>query len=112
MLYIGLHGVKRGDKYTEKIIYVLDYTSDYTSCQAMFWILRLWWICHAILLTIIWFYFHAIISLSLTETSLISSMETKQHWSVHVAPVHGALEEKRWPVHTAFAWTQIGRYGK
>ena len=20
-------------------------------------------------------------------------METKQHWSVHVAPVHGALEE-------------------
>ena len=24
---------------------------------------------------------------------IISSMETKQHWSVHVAPVHGALEE-------------------
>ena len=24
---------------------------------------------------------------------IISSMETKQHGSVHVAPVHGALEE-------------------
>ena len=24
---------------------------------------------------------------------IISSMETKQHWSVHVAPAHGALEE-------------------
>ena len=24
---------------------------------------------------------------------IISSMETKQHWSVHVASVHGALEE-------------------
>ena len=24
---------------------------------------------------------------------IISSMETNQHWSVHVAPVHGALEE-------------------
>ena len=24
---------------------------------------------------------------------IISSMEIKLHWSVHVAPVHGALEE-------------------
>ena len=24
---------------------------------------------------------------------IISSMETKQHWSVNVAPVHGAWEE-------------------
>ena len=48
MSYIGLHLiVKRGDKY------VLDYTS------CLFWILRFWWICHALLFTIIWFYFHA-----------------------------------------------------
>ena len=47
MSYIGLHRVKRGDKYTENKIYVLDYTS----CQAMF--------CHAILFTIILFYFSA-----------------------------------------------------
>ena len=36
MSYIGLHSVKWGDKYTENKTYVLDYTS----CQAMFWILR------------------------------------------------------------------------
>ena len=53
MSYIGLHRVKRGDKYTENIIYVLDYIS----CQDMFWILRFW--CHALLFTIIWFDFHA-----------------------------------------------------
>ena len=45
MSYIGLHRVKRGDKYTDNLIYVLDYTS----CQVMFWILRFGWICHAIL---------------------------------------------------------------
>ena len=39
----------------------------------------------------------------------ISSMETKQHWSVHVAPVQGELEDGE---ALAFAWTQIGRYGK
>ena len=55
MSYIGHHHVKRGDKYTENIIYVLDYTSF----QAMFWILRFWWISHAILFTTIWLYFHA-----------------------------------------------------
>ena len=36
-------------------------------------------------------------------------METKQHWSLHVAPVQGALEDAE---ALAFAWTQIGRYGK
>ena len=36
MSYIDLYlNVKRGDNYTENIIYVLDYIS----CQAMFWIL-------------------------------------------------------------------------
>ena len=38
MLYIGLHRVKRGDKNTENIIYVLDYISF----QAMFSIFRFW----------------------------------------------------------------------
>ena len=36
MSYMGLYRVKRGDKYTENIIYVLDYTP----CQDMYWILR------------------------------------------------------------------------
>ena len=55
MSYIGLHRVKRGDKYTGNIIYVLDYTS----CQAMFWSLSFWWICRTLLFTISWFYFYA-----------------------------------------------------
>ena len=55
MSYIGLHREKREDKYTKNIIYLLDYTS----CQAMFWVLRFWLIWHAILFNIIWFYFHA-----------------------------------------------------
>ena len=69
MSYIGLHRVKR-----ENIIYVLDYTS----CQ--FWILRFCWICHAILFTIIWFYFHVSFtqpfrdeSVSLSDQLLASS---------------------------------------
>ena len=103
MSYIGLHRVKRGDKYSENIIYVLNYTSY----QAMFWILRFWWICHALLFTIILFYFSCQLHLChfrdepevvnvLDNISAVYdyiSLETKHHWSVPVAPVHGALEE-------------------
>ena len=101
---ISLPRVKRGDKYTENIIYVLDYTS----CQAMFWILYSESSIPLFFSQSSGFIFMPA-SLSLSETSLrwwmcstafllymiISSMETKQHWSVHVAHVHGALEEAK-----------------